>query len=87
MGITQQAVQFGQRRIARKMIRAVPFLGAIVALVTVGRAIRRKGMIGGTVDTTLDFIPYVGAVKNTVEVVRGRDLIADRPGLPASTRR
>jgi hypothetical protein len=87
MGITQQAVQFGQRRIARKMIRAGPFLGAIVALVTVGRAIRRKGMIGGTVDTTLDFIPYVGAVKNTVEVVRGRDLIADRPGAPASTRR
>ena len=80
MGITQQALQFGQRRVARKMLRAVPFLGAIVALVTVGRAIRRKGMIGGTVDTTLDFIPYVGAVKNTAEVIRGRDFIADRAG-------
>jgi hypothetical protein len=80
MGMTQKALQFGQRRIARKMLRAVPFLGAIVALVTVGRAIRRKGMVGGAVDTTLDFIPYVGAVKNTAELVRGRDFIADRAG-------
>jgi hypothetical protein len=82
MGMTQQALQFGQRRVVRKMLRAVPFLGAVVALVTIGRAIRRKGMVGGTVDTTLDFIPYVGAVKNTVEVVRGRDLIADRASAP-----
>jgi hypothetical protein len=87
MGITQQALQFGQRRIARKMLRAVPFLGAVVALVTVGRAIRRKGKIGGTVDTTLDFIPYVGTVKNTAEVIRGRDFIADRTGTAVSTRR
>jgi hypothetical protein len=86
MGITQQALQFGQRRIARKLLRAVPFLGAVVALVTVGRAIRRKGMIGGTVDTTLDFIPYVGAVKNTAELVRGRDFIADRTGAAVATR-
>jgi hypothetical protein len=87
MGITQQALQFGQRRVARKLLRAVPFLGAIVALVTVGRAIRRKGMIGGTVDTTLDFIPYVGAVKNTAELVRGRDFIADRTGATVPARR
>jgi hypothetical protein len=77
MGITQQAMRYGQRRIARKLIRAVPFLGAVVALATVGRAIRRKGMVGGTVDTTLDFIPYVGAVKNTLELVRGRDFIQE----------
>jgi hypothetical protein len=82
MGIRRQALQFGQRRVTRKLMRAVPFLGAVVALVTVGRAIRRKGMIGGTVDTTLDFIPYVGTVKNTAEVVRGRDFIADRAGAP-----
>ncbi len=82
MGVTQQALKFGQRRIARKVIRAVPFLGAVVALATVGRAMRRKGMFGGAVDTTLDFIPYVGAVKNTLEVVRGRDFIKDRAGMP-----
>ena len=78
MSITQQALQFGKRRITRKLIRAVPYLGGIVALATLRRAVRRKGMVGGTMDTTLDFIPFVGAVKNTMEVVRGRDFIRDR---------
>ena len=78
MGIGRQAMQYGQRRIARKMLRAVPWLGGIVALVTVGQAIRRKGMLGGTMDTALDFIPWVGGVKNAAEVVRGRDFIPDR---------
>jgi len=44
----------------------------------VGQSIRRKGAIGGTVDTVLDFIPWVGGVKNTAEAVRGRDFIPDR---------
>lgn len=64
------------------MIRAVPFLGAVVALMTVGRAMKRKGALRGVVDTTLDFIPYVGAVKNTAEVVRGRDFLPDRVAPP-----
>ena len=50
-----------------------------VALVTVGQAIRRKGALGGSVDTALDFIPWVGGVKNAAEAVRGRDFIRDRP--------
>ena len=29
-------------------------------------------------DTALDFIPFVGGVKNAAEVVRGRDFIRDR---------
>jgi hypothetical protein len=33
------------------------------------------------VDTVLDFIPFVGGAKNAAEIVRGRDLIADRPGV------
>jgi hypothetical protein len=78
MSITRQAVQYGQRRIARKMLRAMPWLGGIVAIATVAAAIRRKGFIGGTVDTALDFIPYVSGLKNTAEAVRGRDFIRDR---------
>lgn len=78
MSITTQALQYGQRRIARKMLRAMPWLGGIVAIATVGAAIRRKGFIRGTVDTALDFIPYVSGLKNAAEVVRGRDFIRDR---------
>jgi hypothetical protein len=73
-------MQYGQRRLTRKLVRAVPLLGAVVAVATITRAMRRKGMLGGVVDTALDFIPFVGGAKNAMEVVRGRDFIADRPG-------
>jgi hypothetical protein len=78
MGVGKQIVQYGQRRIARKMLRAMPWLGGAVALMTLGAAMRRKGLIRGTVDTALDFIPGVGGVKNIAEIVRGRDLIPDK---------
>lgn len=78
MGITRQVVQYGQRRVARKMLRAMPWLGSVVALFTLGAAVRRKGFYGGTLDTALDFIPYVGGVKNAAEIVRGRDFIRDK---------
>jgi hypothetical protein len=78
MSITRQAVQYGQRRIARKMLRSVPLLGSIVAIATLGAAVRRKGLFRGALDTALDFIPFVGGMKNAAEIVRGRDLIRDR---------
>ena len=85
MSISSQAVQYGQRRMTRKLLRAVPFLGAVIAAATLVRAVRRKGMLGGTVDTALDFIPFVGGAKNAAEIYRGRDFIADRRGV-ATTR-
>lgn len=60
------------------MLRAMPWLGSIVAIATLGAAIRRKGFFRGTVDTALDFIPFVSGVKNAAEVVRGRDFIRDK---------
>ena len=78
MSVTRQVTQYAQRRVTRKLIRAVPWLGAVVALATLGRAMRCKGVVGGAVDTTLDFIPFVGGVKNLAEIARGRDLIRDK---------
>jgi hypothetical protein len=78
MALSQHAMRYGQRRLTRKMYRAVPWLGAIVALATLRAAIRRKGMFGGTLHTALDFTPVVGTVKNLAEMVRGRDFIGDR---------
>jgi hypothetical protein len=78
MGIATQLRQYGTRRLTRRLTRALPWVGGIVALATVGSAVRRKGLLGGVVDTTLDFIPFVGGAKNFAEVVRGRDLIRDR---------
>ena len=78
MSIRQQAVQYGQRRITRKLRRSIPWVGGILALMTLGAAIRRKGLFGGALDTALDFTPFVGGVKNMAEVVRGRDFIRDK---------
>lgn len=78
MGMTRQLRQYASRRVTRKLVRAVPWVGAVVALVTLGGAIRRKGWFGGALDTALDFTPVIGTVKNMAEVGRGRDFIRDR---------
>ena len=66
---------------AKRLLRAAPWIGGVVALATLGASIRRKGAVKGTVDTLLDFTPIVGSVKNTAEVMRGRDFIRDRDPL------
>lgn len=78
MAMTKQLKQFATRRATKKLTRALPYVGAIVAILTLGSAIRRKGWLGGALDTALDFTPVVGTVKNMYEVGRGRDFIRDR---------
>jgi hypothetical protein len=78
MGMTRQVGEFAARRATRKLIRAIPWLGTAVALITLGAAIKRKGFFGGTLDTALDLTPVVGTLKNVAEVGRGRDFIRDR---------
>ena len=78
MAIPQQAVRYGQRRLARRFARSTPWLGAAFALMAVGSAIRRKGLFRGTFDSALNAIPFVGGVKNAIEIARGRDFIRDR---------
>ena len=82
MALSKQVQQYATRRLTRKLSRSIPWIGAVVALVTIGAAIRRKGFFGGTLDTALDFIPFVGGAKNLAEAARGRDFIRDR-SLPA----
>jgi len=78
MSISRQVVQYGQLRATRKLFRAAPWIGAVVALATLRVTMRRKGAVRGAIDTALDFIPFVGGIKNAAEVVRGRDFIQDR---------
>lgn len=78
MGVTKHIGQYARGRLMRRLMRSTPWIGAAVALVTVGAAVRRKGMLGGTFDTALDAMPGVGAVKNAVEAMRGRDFIKDK---------
>jgi hypothetical protein len=79
MGMSRQLKQYATRKATRRLTRAVPWLGAVVALLTVGRAMRQKGFFAGALDTALDFTPVVGTLKNMAEVGRGRDFIRDKP--------
>jgi hypothetical protein len=79
MGVTKQLRQYVGRRATKRLYRAMPWIGSVVALATLGAAVRRKGFLGGTADTVLDFIPWVGGVKNLTEAARGGDFIRDKP--------
>jgi hypothetical protein len=79
MAIPQRELRYGQRRVLLRLGRSIPWIGAAVALATLGSAIRRKGVLGGSVDSAIDAVPFVGGIKNAAEIVRGRDFIRDRP--------
>jgi hypothetical protein len=81
MTMSKQLRQYAGRKLTRKLTRSMPWVGAIIALATIGGTMRRKGVFGGAVDTALDMIPYVGGVKNLAEVGRGRDFIRDKRAL------
>lgn len=87
MSVRRQAMQYGQRRLARKLSRSVPWIGGLLALATLGAAVRRKGLFRGSLDTALDFTPFLGGVKNLAEAVRGRDFLRDREGPGSEGRR
>jgi hypothetical protein len=72
----------GKGELADRAARAIPWIGIAVAIVGVFGAVRRKGLLRGSVDTALNALPIIGTVKNLAEGVRGRDFLADRPVTP-----
>jgi len=65
-------------RLSRRLRRSLPWIGTAIALGTIAATMRRKGVIGGALDTGFNAVPFVGAAKNVVEVARGRDFFPDR---------
>ena len=84
--MTAQVKQYATRRLTRRLIRAMPWVGSALALATLGGAMRRKGIVGGALHTALDFIPFVGGAKNLAEMGRGRDFFPDKPRASVPTR-
>lgn len=78
MSITNRVARWGGARLSRRLARSLPWIGAAVAVATVGATMRRKGVIGGALDTGLNSIPFIGFAKNTAEIARGRDFFPDR---------
>jgi hypothetical protein len=81
MAIRHQVQQYATRRMTRRLYRSIPWIGSVVAIATIGSAMRRKGALRGFADTLIDFIPFVGGAKNVVEITRGRDFFPDKPTL------
>jgi len=78
MTVLQQTTRYAQRQMTRRLMRTVPWVGGALAVLAVGAAMRRKGAIGGALDTVLNALPVVGGVKIAAEMIRGRDFIRDR---------
>ena len=78
MSIGQKLTRWGGARLSRRLRRSIPILGTVIAAATVFATIRRKGVVSGTLDTGLNAVPFVGALKNAAEIVRGRDFFPDR---------
>jgi hypothetical protein len=78
MAVIRHVTRFASRLLSRRVARSIPWVGGVIALATLGSAVRRKGLARGTLHSALDGIPYVGGGKNLVETVRGRDFFPDK---------
>ena len=83
MSMGNRLARWGGMRLSRRLRRSIPILGTAIAVATVVSTIRRKGVVSGSLDTGLNATPFVGAVKNVAEMIRGRDFFPDR--YPATT--
>jgi hypothetical protein len=77
------ARRVGSRAVTRRIVRSWPLIGGAIAVLTIAGTVRRKGLLGGTLDTALNAMPFVGTVKNLMEARRGRDYIPHRPAYQA----
>lgn len=78
MANTRPIRHYAGKKLARRLSRSLPWIGAVIALATLASAIRRKGFVRGAIHSGLDAIPFVGGAKNVAEVVRGRDFFPDK---------
>ena len=76
--VKRKLLHAGGWQVVKRAAKAVPFGGAAVAVVLVGSDIKNKGVVKGIVNSGIDAIPFVGLVKNGVELFTG-DFIADKP--------
>ena len=79
MSITNHIMRWGGARLSRRAARTMPVVGAAIAVLTVAGTMKRKGVLRGGLDTALNALPFVGAMKNVAEAVRGRDFLSGMP--------
>ena len=75
--LKRKIIRAGGWRIAKRLIKPIPIVGALFAVGLAGYEIRKKGLLPGAVHVGLDVTPVVGTAKNVVEFFTG-DLIPDK---------
>lgn len=75
--LTRRVARAGGWKLAKRLLKPIPFVGTAVALGLAGHEIRRKGWRNGIIHVGLDVTPVVGTVKDVIEIFTG-DLIPDK---------
>jgi hypothetical protein len=75
--IVRRTLHAGGWVVVKGFAKMLPFGGAFVVAALLLDDVRRKGLIGGVVNSGIDAIPFVGIAKNGVEIIFG-DLIPDK---------
>ena len=82
MTTTRRMGRWAGRKLARRVGKSIPFVGAVVSAAFLYDAVKKKGAVPGLADAVLNAIPFFGALKNGIELVTD-DWFPDRP--PASS--
>ena len=75
--ISRKIVHAGGWALVKRGAKMLPFGGTVVAVGLVGHDIKKKGLVKGVVNSSIDAIPLVGLAKNAVEIFTG-DFIPDK---------
>ena len=75
--LKRKLAEVGGWQLAKRIGKAVPYVGTVMALGLVGYDIKKKGVVKGVLNSGLDAIPFVGLAKNAVEFFTG-DLIPNK---------
>ncbi len=76
-GLKRRVARVGVLRLAKRLLKPIPVVGAAVTVGLAGHEIRKKGALRGAAHVGLDLIPFVGTAKGIVEIFTG-DLIPDK---------
>ncbi len=75
--IKRKLLHAGGWQLAKRAARAIPFGGTAVAILLVRSDIKKKGVVKGVLNSSVDAIPVLGLAKNAVELFTG-DFIPDK---------
>ena len=75
--LKRKLAKAGGWTIAKRVAKSIPYVGTVMTIGLVGYDIKKKGVVGGVLNSGLDAIPFVGLGKNVIELIRG-DFFPDK---------